>query len=360
MAEISQAFGSPFGNTCSLKFDIAPMFESCGNSDFVSEYGAGIRTNWIGIVTLYSLVGALKSYKYEVFKANNGVESVQNSFVLGVQPSADNAVIRGSVMDTNNLTFTFPISSPDEDYFVLVTPTYGQSDRNKEMFGQHTRMGHLDKNGKHIESLDLRSVPAIGEAMELVSPNADKKFGIFYTSKVIAKRNSLVKSKRQEEEKKRKPSQFYAEPAGSVDAPPQQFRRSSPIRTASQAGPGGCPGVVASNGPVHQMQSDVADSETQITGLPIRKAVTATASEFFPSNTIFECPPFVKNIEANDSIISEPTQQEKDEFKKLIEEAQKEFEKTRLDDANMLINAVQSSMKDAEDDSLYKFYMFTK
>ena len=180
MADISSAFGSPFSNSCALTFDVAPVFASTVFGDTAPK--------WMGFVTIHSLVGQLQEYRYEVFSTepqgfraslfpvSGRGNSVKNTFYQVDQP-AEKIVTRGTITNSNNMTFTFPITSPKIDYFVLVSPIFHPTTVPLPSFSQES-----------LRNIELK-VPNKNGA----SDERTQEFGIFYTSKLIKKRNETVR-----------------------------------------------------------------------------------------------------------------------------------------------------------------------
>lgn len=201
MADITDAYGSPFYNSCSLKFDIAPLFVERENESFCGGKGSPhIQTEWIGVVTIKPTNGSLQSYTYEVFATDD------NDNTYSSAPRS--TITKGNIVNSNNLSFTFPITNVNLDYFVLVTPTYkpanndvtcvtNQRTRSKDimqpptrsvspwmngtqMQPDHTMMGFADAESRNKQQV-LGSVST--------TQQSDQKFAIFYTSKIIKLRN---------------------------------------------------------------------------------------------------------------------------------------------------------------------------
>lgn len=185
MADLNIAFGSPFKNSCSLKFDVCPTFDSDRNVEATRS-----ANHWLGIVTLQDMVGKISEFSYEVFST----QSDASAFPIVPEKKC---VIRGTVSNSNNPTFTFPITQPPaaglqssvatfSDYFVLVKPVYEKpcespSQKQEETF----------ELGKGNFSGDIRGDCRTSEQRHIP---VKEEFAIFYTSRVMKRRKEIMQS----------------------------------------------------------------------------------------------------------------------------------------------------------------------
>lgn len=212
MADIHSAFGSPFSNSCALTFDVAPILSPTNFGD--------PTTKWMGIVTLQSLIGSLQEYRYEVFSTETETSHVRMFHQSSAAPTLPisgrsgngagfcqieqpmrKVVTRGTVTNSNNMSFTFPIASPKLNYFVLVSPVYQQTPAVFPPTKPRTPLNHNDL--RNIDSCDSREPSEMYYESSNSSPNtisptsnsnvSPQEFGIFYTSKLIKKRNDAIR-----------------------------------------------------------------------------------------------------------------------------------------------------------------------
>jgi len=188
MAELNTAFCSSFGSSpCALNFDIVPLYIP----------GGGDNRYLLGVVSVES-GDTLDGYSYSVYPASstpiNPFETFRDGRIAGghlpghplLQSGfgGDNRrpVTKGTLTDTNNMTFTFPIESLEHDYFVLVTPSRP---------AKETRLPSMKIPGTLLVKED--------KEMETTLRSSTKEqkleFAIFYTSKVLKQRKGRIKSR---------------------------------------------------------------------------------------------------------------------------------------------------------------------
>lgn len=195
MADLTTAFGSPFKNSCSLKFDIAPIFDSALPAPRGPREGMTpvVTPNWIGIVSFEAMVGKMTEFSYEVF-------STAEDTAAFPQPTKK-VVTRGTVTDSNNPTFTFPITSfrtleageNYPDYFVLVKPKYenpcASPSGSKGMVIEETiQLDAASTKCNKLQGGDLRRI--LDEPKHIP---VKEEFAIFYTTRIMKRRNDMMK-----------------------------------------------------------------------------------------------------------------------------------------------------------------------
>jgi hypothetical protein len=310
MADISTAYGTPFGNSCALKFDIAPLFETLTNESFKGPTAVGVTTKWLGIVTINAIVGTLQSFTYEVFSSASSVTA--ETFLSFAPPQSESAVLtRGTVCDTNNMSFTFPISSPKEDYFVLVTPTFMELPNDVQQFINRRSRNQHDVNetttayfnGPHRQTVDNTLV---GQAeaqnrnkasiIAASQPTAvtSKKFAIFYTSKILKKRKEASEAYKQQSATKQEYVSF--DPRSSVK-PTKPIPRSR---------------ILVNQIPVPQNEEYATQKPDTDGNVPI-----------IPHNSVFEIPKFVSKYQTpgewEETLVTEKSKEDKD-FETMLRE----------------------------------------
>jgi hypothetical protein len=195
MADLDTAFGSSFQNPCSLSFDVVPQY---------FDNGCGDNRTWLGIVTV-QCSPPLSGFSYRVFDSNSEPISPFGNgqvFPSGAHPLLDAAsrstrqttVIEGVVSESNNPTFTFPISSPTKDYFVLVTPMTHQSNAPIAPLTSST-LGMCDV----VHAINPKSTRASAAAtppMGFVGKTARPEFAIFYTTRVLRQRQTRIAARK--------------------------------------------------------------------------------------------------------------------------------------------------------------------
>ena len=217
-APIDVAYGkfNPIAND-KLQFDIISTFQNSVSEPSFSTPIIGnagdIKKQYCGVVTitppsykkddgmgirnvLKSTTSKLVGYDYEVYKSSN--TSIY---------SPDNAIMKGTVRDTNLNTFTFPISDVHEDYFVMVTPFVC----NTKTVGYEPWKGHLEMyTGISVPDLDM--MDKISNRQVMLEPNTSpvtreetiestqKIFKIFYTTRVLQERKRKIESHKKSKE----------------------------------------------------------------------------------------------------------------------------------------------------------------
>ncbi len=199
MADINIAFGSPFTNSCSLSFDVTSVLNETPN---------GVNCKWMGLVTINSLVGTLQQFGYEVFSTESDstapfpfprffpVSNDSSTTIPITFGQSDRKVVtRGTVTNSNNMIFTFPITSPTIDYFVLVTP----------MFNQSVSQSHPNNRFREGLPEDLRNTELRAETLRHTDIGTGtvkaQEFGIFYTSRLIKKRKEIARKTKSRKER---------------------------------------------------------------------------------------------------------------------------------------------------------------
>jgi len=328
MADISTAYGTPFGNSCALRFDVAPLFDTFTDESFKGPTKVGVTSRWLGIVTINAIVGTLQSFSYEVFASTSAL-AAESFMSLAGPPQSESAVLtRGCVSDTNNMTFTFPIASPKEDYFVLVTPTFMELPNDVQQFinrrsrNQHdvTETTTAYFNGPHKQTVDntligqaeaqQRNKASILAASEPTSVTS-KKFAIFYTSKILKKRKEASEAYKQQA--KPAEAEFVSQDPRSSVKPIQRSR------------------ILVNRYPVPQNEEHAQVQTTQqhrvLRADPHPFVTTVdpnltTSTPIEAANTIFEMPKFVSKFptatEFNESLGAAEKSNEDKEFETML------------------------------------------
>ena len=185
MADLKTAFCSPFGSSpCSLNFDIVPLYTTEG----------GDNRHFLGVVSIES-GDELNGFSYRVYPASStSVNPFETARTIGNRRNPmgslrghpllqagfgeeRRAVTEGTVTDSNNMTFTFPITGMQHDYFVLVTPS--RSPVQPPSFGIGGQL------------------PGALHACVSKTPQQAPKpeFAIFYTTKVLKERKTRIKKR---------------------------------------------------------------------------------------------------------------------------------------------------------------------
>jgi hypothetical protein len=187
MADLKTAFCSQFGsNPCSLNFDIVPLYSNAGVDN----------RQFLGVVTIES-GDNLDGYSYRVYPATstpvNPFENFRDGRIAGGYlpghpllqsgfADEQSLVTEGTVTESNNMSFTFPIESLQHDYFVLVTPSAAAQEAAFKIIS-NLAIGKDEIKGAPIS--------ATRTPKKTVKP----EFAIFYTSKVLKERKRRIKQR---------------------------------------------------------------------------------------------------------------------------------------------------------------------
>lgn len=228
MTDIASAFGLPFSNSCSLSFDVAPILLPVRDDPSQSS-----STKWIGVVTIHSVIGDITEYQYEVFSTETQKPMGDGIFFTKMRPIEQErkSITRGMVTKSNNMMFTFPITSVAIDYFVLVKPLYTTRNIRINAYPQFDHSDNVhpelfrdkgiggDAQFENVASYDIRPNPHVAHVAHkpLVEPmQATQEFGIFYTSRLVKQRNALLRQMKKS--KTHQTCATNAAPSNDVDA----------------------------------------------------------------------------------------------------------------------------------------------
>lgn len=196
MADLNTAFCTPFGpSPCAINFDLVPLYKDQG----------GDNRQFLGVVTIEAS-DKIRSYEYRVYPAASTPANPFGRFdgprfggdirphpllQQGSEPEGEDLVTQGVVTSTNNMTFTFPVASLNDDYFVLLTPYQAPTIQQEQ---KPSASVYTDKPGDPAPF----KIQAVRQTSSASGKTLNQpQFAIFYTSRVQKERKRRIQQRSQ-------------------------------------------------------------------------------------------------------------------------------------------------------------------